>query len=239
MRRFTALLAALTLSLTLTSTTAISADAAASQAQTQAHLPGGYYTNGLWPDNQQINYGLDAGFTTDFNTRARITDAAVSWRNLTVTNPPKIYWLAPDDVEWGSYNVFQSGCKLRNSINVGGVFWTNLDFLGTSVAAATSTCSISGVIKTFSMAYDSSGPATGGNFWTGTTNPPTNRTDLWSAASHEMGHALGHLIHFSTGDVPCPASGVNRDTMCGSLVWGESYMRSPDDHDKHTFDSAY
>ena len=60
--------------------------------------------------------------------------------------------------------------------------------------------------------------------------------DLEGAATHEMGHVYGWFGHFS--GTACP-SGLPGQTMCGTQLPGDSWMRTTEVHDNHTLADAY
>lgn len=71
-------------------------------------------------------------------------------------------------------------------------------------------------------------------WYTGTGSPTAY--DLWSVATHEFGHAAG-LGHW-TGSSLCPRSS-RIHSMCQGSTYRRDYKRSPELHDRHTFQSAY
>lgn len=63
-----------------------------------------------------------------------------------------------------------------------------------------------------------------------TSGIPSNKVDLESILTHEMGHGYGLYIHFDVGDSPCVTSNEPYiDTMCPGGPWfdpGDWYLRT-------------
>jgi hypothetical protein len=133
-----------------------------------------------------------------------------------------------DDV--GNYD--WATCQRRNGIHVvsGG------SGMGASggVLAVTSVCWVEGTttLTSANVAFDSAE-----NWYTGTGSPASSQIDLFSVATHELGHAAGFAGHFEGGDI-CPNNN-EMQTMCAAYTRGTSWPRSLEKHDKHTFKDAY
>ena len=67
---------------------------------------------------------------------------------------------------------------------------------------------------------------------------PSDKYDLRFVIVHEFGHAGGFAMHWE-GDGEEDCTGSDRETMCSGLPKGTSYKRSIEEHEDHTFDSAY
>jgi hypothetical protein len=205
----------------------------------QAHAVTAYFTDGRWPTNASISYGINVGFPAGA-WRSRMYDGKQQWNNATSTGEPSVFWTLPNDVSYGSA---QSPCGI-SGINKGAIFWNDLDYLGVSVLAATRLCSSGsgggdvsagpGTIYNFTIEVDSSRT----NWYTGTGDNPDKSDDLWSVASHEFGHVLGFWEHFSSTDPIC-VNDSSQNTMCPTHFPGTERMRTLGSHDIHTFDAAY
>lgn len=81
------------------------------------------------------------------------------------------------------------------------------------------------------------------NWYVGSSSTvPSGQFDLRSVAVHEFGHAGGFSSpenngHWDGVDEDC--TGSDRETMCSATPDGTSYRRSIEEHENHTFDSAY
>lgn len=87
-------------------------------------------------------------------------------------------------------------------------------------------------LETFVITFNN-----GFNWYRDTGNPPGDRLDLWSAASHEFGHGTGWGPHFSGGSSICTTD--PKHTMCPTLDFGQAFMRGLAPHDAHTFGGIY
>jgi hypothetical protein len=97
------------------------------------------------------------------------------------------------------------------------------------------------ILHGFDMLFDSS------QNWYGHPDPSNIGSSEWDfegIAQHESGHATGfagqYNDHFDEDGDLCPGTS-DRHTMCGgsSVVLGQGWYRSLEEHDKHTFDNAY
>lgn len=168
-----------------------------------------------------IHYHFSLGFPTDPALRDRIHDGAKEWNAL----PPSLNFIRePNDV---AADAFTNCPSDANTIR-----FPFIDGQG-GTYAETIHC-IAGSVTRFKTRFDS-----GENWYKGTGDPPANETDVWSIAAHELGHATGWAGHFAESDSICPDGG-QRHTMCpGFIYMGKKFLRSLEDHDRHTFDNAY
>jgi hypothetical protein len=79
------------------------------------------------------------------------------------------------------------------------------------------------------------------NWYTGTVYPAPSQYDLWSTATHEVGHASGFNTHWDRNAGICqwPAAGNNYHTMCPSQPAGVQVQRDTEIHTETAFDARY
>ncbi len=193
-----------------------------------AHTASTYFTDGHWPRNQSIAYGVNSGFPTG-TWRTLAWNGKEQWNSATNTGEPTIYWTLADDVSYGSAT---SPCGVPG-YNTGAIFWNDLDYLGPSVLGATRLCGFTPIFN-FTIEFD----RTRTDWYVGTGDAPGGSYDFWSVASHEFGHALGFWKHLDEADAACPNDST-RSTMCPSVYDGTERQRTLATHDIHTFDAAY
>jgi hypothetical protein len=75
------------------------------------------------------------------------------------------------------------------------------------------------------------------NWYVGTGSPSSSQIDLFSVATHELGHAAGFSGHFAGTDI-CP-NNSDMQTLCAAYTRGTTWPRSLEKHDKHTLRDAY
>lgn len=136
------------------------------------------------------------------------------------------------DFQWsGNENghVFWQGTACSTAPSNG--LWIMTDDI--DALARENTCFEDGAIIKSTIRFDNVGPS----WYMGvSTSVPSGKSDARSVSVHEFGHAAGFHGHF-TGTSLC--SGSTRQTMCGTLPRGTSYMRTLESHDEHTIASAY
>lgn len=103
-----------------------------------------------------------------------------------------------------------------------------------NVLAVTYTCVFAGTneLYSFQVVYDQD------EFWYISNGDASDDTmDLWSVASHELGHATG-FGHFGSNESIC-GNDSGQNTMCPTYYIGTERMRTLATHDIHTFSAAY
>jgi hypothetical protein len=192
-----------------------------------AHTSSTYYTGagGVWPDFHLVGFLVRNGFPSGYATQ--INNGYSQWNNAENTGR------AVDFSNSGATSV-TGNADSPCSATYNGIYWRNLDYLGTGVLGFTPHCeNSSGVVTRFSMSLDSNAP-----WYVGTGDAPSGRVDLWSVTTHEFGHATGWVGHFSEGDAVCPDDST-RATMCPGIYPGTERQRTVSTHDVHTFVGAY
>lgn len=220
MRRLVAVSALLGLALGLVSLTGPSAVA--------NHGAGSFYSNHWWHTGERtVVWHFDSDYPTG-SRRDRVKDGAQRWNGQ---DQSMSFSFNSNDTSGLTY----SGCA--SQLNKSTVFWLSIaDPPGEAILGSVSVCVISGEptrMAQFKMRFDS-----GNSWYSGTaTDPPTNtEIDLWSVATHEMGHATGWTGHF--GAAVCPGNTTNQ-TMCASLPADSTYARSLESHDSSVFADRY
>lgn len=188
-----------------------------------------YYPS-VWASGER---NQDYGFEDEFpsgNLRDRVEDGAQDWNPLAGNMQ---FHRGGVNVTWS----YGAACSNR-SLGENGVHWNQIDGPagsggGKSVWASVRHCfKQNGDLKAIQIQFDREE-----NWHTGTANPPSDKLDAWSVATHEFGHATGWAGHFEPGWEVC--TNAPRHTMCPYINYGGDYQRQPEDHDKHTFNAAY
>lgn len=170
----------------------------------------------------------------------RVVDGMVSWNTVPGTN--NMHLAAAGD----RAGMSETAC---NGSNINGLFWTAIDGAGNKLGITTFCYFASDPVRLTSVTilFDGQEP----NWYVGNGAAPANTNDLWSVASHELGHAQGFFLGGSTWkhwEEPyppgldatlCPGSSTYRHTMCSVIEQGTTYMRSPAQHDYETFNARY
>ncbi len=187
-----------------------------------AHTAGTYYKK-KWVRDKSVTYSFTSSVPTGA-WRDRTNNGAAQWnalgRSMTFT---------PSGTTVGNFNPYQ--CP--SSYQTNAIHRRSIDGAGGSLAQTIS-CVYSGTAEMYSFqtVFDSSE-----NWNTGTALPARNQPDLWSIASHELGHATGFGGHFS-GSTYCSNNDAQQ-TLCQVHWMGTSRQRTLGEHDKHTFSGAY
>jgi hypothetical protein len=181
-------------------------------------------------DNRDnVNWKFVNGVPTAM--RDRIKDGAQEWNAVTGTDNFRFDWNS------GDYSAFAwlNQCPNADSSNYekNGIHWTSINAAGMAVTCATP----GGGLHDFQMVLDSDL-----DWYSGTGDPPSNKVDTWSTATHEFGHATGWDKHFINNTM-CPSNDrPSWQTMCaadsGDLP-GARYARTLEAHDIDTFQDAY
>lgn len=194
-----------------------------------------YYHRWWHTGDRTVTWHFDNDYPTG-NKRDRVKDGAGKWNQQNQSMSFSFNSTDTSDQVWG---------YCSSSTNMSTVFWFNYaDPPGTDALGVTYTCVYSGDatrIKHFYMVFD-----TGNSWYAGTaTDPPGNSDiDLWSVATHEMGHATGlgtapdDNDHFQGGVCTSPPSNTDQ-TMCAIYVADATWVRSLESHDKGVFGDRY
>lgn len=205
-----------------------------------------YYSTTRWPTTSPVTWNFASNFPGG-DYRARIADGFASWNTL----GQSLQFSGPgaDVSPTGSNSCFTSTRRA--------ILWAPL--IGNTAGTAWS-CSVTQIVngqvitsgyKNFEITFDSDGQPYG--WWTGYGDipwPPPYIADLWSVASHEIGHVAGQKFggdgagHFFNSDphvcpAPLDSNYLERETMCQSVYTNSRVQRNPDDHDIHLFNGAY
>lgn len=195
---------------------------ASANAHSTAFYTGG---GGLWPTYSGVYYKVRQGFPTVAYYN-RIEDGGNQWNAAGTSSG-----IEPDFYYNGSTTV-TGNADAPCSATYNGIYWRDLDYLGSGVLGYTPHCeNSSGVVTRFSFSVDSDR-----TWYTGTGTATS--WDLWSLTTHEFGHATGWYGHFSPGESICDNT-ASQATMCPEYFPNTVRMRTLDDHSKHTFVAAY
>ena len=198
-----------------------------------AHTGSTFYTKKWKSGERNQNYGFASDVPTG-NFRDRVENGAQQWNALAGNMQ---FSRGGVNVTWN----FGSAC---NAAGNNSIHWGAIDgppVAGqTNTAAQTTHCVYTNepqFLALFRMRFDSADP-----WYRDTGDPPSDKIDLWSLAAHEFGHATGWGAggaqnHFDSGGSVCTSS--PKHTMCPSIPQGESYWRSLEEHDRHTFNNVY
>lgn len=209
-----------------------------------AHDAGRWYP-WLWPDNVTVDYGMDYSYPNDAAYENRVIDGDDQWSNIGGTAEPNFTRF----LSRGQYGT-ASDCQPLDTLT-GAIYMENLDYYSPDTLGLATVCDGGDAnrrINSFTIAFDTAedrdwytgtGDAYDGFLGTGLDADP----DLWSVASHEWGHVTGHIGspnggHWYEDWAICP-DGNYRHTMCPGVAPGSEMMRTLEEHDRHTFVSAY
>ncbi len=214
---------------------AAAVSAVASTALTaSAHTSSVFYTGGgtggggTWPLYKDVRFLVRSGFPSHTPSYASIINKGFNqWSNETSGSGPDFY------NDGGTTLTGNADNPCLSPYN--GVYWRNLDYLGTGVLGFTPHCESSvsndDTVNGFSMSIDTR------TWYVDTGTPTSTQYDLYSVVTHEAGHATGWSGHFSSTETICdtdlPA------TMCPYYRVGNIRWRTLSTHDVHTFVGAY
>jgi hypothetical protein len=175
-------------------------------------------------DRGAVKFYNDYTLTSSF--LGRVIDGAKTWDKL------------GKSLDWDyvtKANLSRNVCDPK-SFGRSLIYKGSIDGPGHTVAV-TETCYTGKKLLRFTMRFDT---AEVWNTSTATTFP-ADRTDVWSVAAHEFGHASGwrkHLDEALDGLNLCGATKWQQ-TMCSVAFSGSTNQRTLGGHDVHTFDAIY
>lgn len=202
------------------------------------HYVYGAYTS-RW-DVQQISWYFDQAYASQglpFQERAH--DAAAAWNNV----PDGHVWLNyRGGLTWNA----DEDCGANGGISV--VRWADLPGPAARVWYCHRPQPVGSEwsITAFTITIDSSPEFPGGGsatWYPGTFKGTTTQVDLWSALTHEFGHAIGQSRHFEEADL-CPTDAAadhsHSATLCAGVWYGnDTNRRTLEADDIHTMQGAY
>ena len=187
-----------------------------------AHKAARFYKTGKWATGQNVTYGFTPSVPTGA-IRDRTVEAADTWNAL---GEPMRFERAGDYP--ADFDPYLCHADYQNGIHV-----ARIDGNGGTLARAMTCWYDTKRMSTFQLVYD------GSESWhTGLDAPGGRQPDLLSVAVHEFGHATGFSKHFGAGAAICTVKSTQH-TMCPSHLFGSTWQRSLEKHDKHTFAAAY
>jgi hypothetical protein len=193
-----------------------------------AHTWSTYYTGagGRWPGATTVRFYVRNGFPSSAPWMPTINRGADQWNAARISLEPRF-------VNAGATATVGNADR-PCSATYNGVYWRDLDYLGSTVLGYTPHCeNVAGVVTRFSMSIDADA-----SWYVGTGATPNGRYDAWSVLTHEFGHATGWVGHFAESDSACP-NDATRSTMCPSIYPGTDRQRTLGTHDRHTLQAAY
>lgn len=191
----------------------------------EAHSPGPYYPN-VWPNDPPVAFGR---VSSPLDTATAKTSMRYYSPWNSVSGSTLDFSWSGIDTSIATWNGTTCSSGLYN-----GYVWIFTDDI--SPLAMTGRCLSGSAIVKIAIRYDH----TRSNWHTGSsTSVPSGRADLRSVAVHEFGHAGGFGFGATQHWGSSYCSGTGRQTMCATIPNGTSYMRTLEDHDRHTVANAY
>lgn len=192
-----------------------------------AHDASVYYPR-WWQQDLSVNWKFTVNVPTT-SLRDRVKDAAATWNAL-----PPIMHFVKQSGDYGGFPV--DSCP--DTYQKDAVHWGNIDGKFGTHALVRKCLVGSNEIFTFQIKLDSSE-----NWYTGTSTPaPSGTLDTQAVATHEFGHATGFSGPYNNGHFDPNATLCTdnpKHTMCPFFNYGDSYFRSLEQHDEHTFFNKY
>lgn len=194
---------------------------------------------------------FDSGFPGG-RYRKRVRDGARQWTNLgrrmyfKVHRSPSI----KSDADSPGNSIEAGFCPtpVRDGRRVGMMHWSPIDGRG-GVEGQTGWCWKGGdvgskALKSFRVYFDRAEAwyaGTGDSSVRNRSGRVENRLDLWSVATHELGHATGWYDHWNGSKAFCSYSSPpgSYRTMCPFTNPGYERQRTLTGADKHVFRSQY
>jgi hypothetical protein len=207
-----------------------------------AHTYTGFYQRGRWKEcgascaGGQIPFFFTASFPTGA-WRERVRNGVQAWNAL---RPARYRWLEyPPTGDFEAVTTCppvprRNGVHLRHLAN----YRDQAGDLGRFLAV-TKICSYvsdPSRIHSANVIFDAAD-----NWSTEATKPPNESySDVQGVAAHEFGHGSGHTAHWDAAATICTgAGGMPIHTMCAGAPGSSALRRSLEEHDRHTFLTAY
>jgi hypothetical protein len=177
--------------------------------------------------------------------RERVRDAFDQWERFQTKVGFSVYTETAPATAPDQPNGADDACRRTNYQNrrISLISYQYIDGKGDNrfnILAETQGCEINSggsyLLDFFYLAFD-----TGDDYYMGTGNAPSKSIDLWSTATHEIGHAMGWGPHFDdngTNNTICN-NDSDQQTMCASYYAGSERQRTLEGHDKDTFTNRY
>lgn len=204
-----------------------------------AHSAADYYPS-YWQRDTSVNWRFEAGFPTDAY-RSRVKDGIAQWNNLNQT----MSFVQQAEANYS----FSPLASCPSNYQQNAMWWQLIDGKG-GIYASTNRCFYndgSNELYSANVVFDKEE-----NWYTGTGDADDGfffciildcEIDVWSIASHELGHAAGFAGPYDNGhfDSNAPICEDNEDqhTMCPFYVRGSERVRTLEEHDWHTFSNRY
>jgi hypothetical protein len=192
-----------------------------------AHPKADYY-QGVWRQDLVVDWRFTDNVPTG-NFRDRVEDGSQEWNQL----PPDMRFNRAGEIDDYPFASCGPGGDGTN-----GFHWGNIDGQG-GTWGQTYVCVYSADpdrLYSSQIRLDKNE-----DWYSGTGDVPGDKIDTKGAAAHEFGHATGFAGPYSNGHFNPNGSECEdaKQTMCPSMNYGQEFMRSLEEHDRHTFGNAY